>query len=565
MSDSKTPDEAPPESPIATSMQRAKRLSRSRLSPIWIVPLLAALIGAWMVWDNFSSRGPLIHLNMNSAEGIEAGKTQIKTRNVDVGRVEAVRLSDDLSHTVVTARMDSDAERMLNEETRFWVVKPRIGREGISGLNTVLSGAYIQLAPGSAESFQDTFDVLEQPPVAPPDAPGLRINLVSQVGNSLSAGDPVTYQGYTVGRVESTEFDPDDKEMRHRIFIQAPYDTLVSDTTRFWSSSGIDLQLNSEGVNVNLDSFETLISGGVTFGVPEDISSGNPARQNATYTLYNNEEAAREGTYDQYIEYVLLVDDTVRGLSRGAPVEYRGVRLGTVVAVPWHFTAPQPDTLAEFAIPVLIRIEPQRLESDADVNEEIDDHDVHERFEQMFDEYGLRATLKAGNLLTGALFVDLSFNDDVAPYEPVQFDGKNVFPTISGGFAQIEQKVSSLLDKLNGLEVEPILNGLNETLQTSQQTLDQVRDIAESINSLVSDPATQSLPSSVNDTLEELQRTLNGFSSGSSSYRQLNDTLEQLEVLMRDLQPVARTLSEKPNALIFNREVQTDPMPRAAQ
>ncbi|WP_342594608.1 intermembrane transport protein PqiB [Salinicola lusitanus] len=547
------------------SMQRAKRVSQSRLSPIWIVPLLAALIGAWMVWDNISSRGPLITLNMDNAEGIEAGKTLIKTRNVEVGHVEAVRLSDDLSHTVVTARMSNDAARMLNAETRFWVVKPRIGREGISGLNTVLSGAYIQLAPGKSDEAQDSFDVLEQPPVAPPDAPGLRINLVSQVGNSLSAGDPVTYQGYTVGRVESTDFDPDKREMRHRIFIQSPYDSLVTDTTRFWSSSGIDVQLDSEGVNVNLDSFETLISGGVTFGVPEDVTRGGPAKQDATYTLYNSEESAREGTYDQYIEYVLLVDDTVRGLSRGAPVEYRGVRVGTVVAVPWHFTAPQPDGLNQFAIPVLIRIEPQRLESGEDINKNIDDQEVRQRFEKMFKDLGLRATLKAGNLLTGALFVDLNFSQDADPYKPLTFDGKPVFPTVSGGFAQIEQKISNLLDKLNNLQVEPILDRLDQTMQTSQQTLEQVRQIAESVNAIVSDPATQQLPGSLNDTLQELQNTLNGFSAGSSGYRQLNDTLKQLEILMRDLQPVAKTLREQPNALIFDREVQTDPVPRAPQ
>ncbi|OLO08282.1 mammalian cell entry protein [Salinicola sp. MH3R3-1] len=547
------------------SMQRAKRVSQSRLSPIWIVPLLAALIGAWMVWDNFSSRGPLISLNMDNAEGIEAGKTLIKTRNVQVGHVEAVRLSDDLSHTVVTARMSNDASRMLNADTRFWVVKPRIGREGISGLNTVLSGAYIQLAPGKSDEAQDSFDVLEQPPVAPPDAPGLRINLVSQVGNSLSAGDPITYQGYTVGRVESTDFDPEKREMRHRIFIQSPYDSLVTDTTRFWSSSGIDVQLDSEGVNVNLDSFETLISGGVTFGVPEDVNRGDAAKQDATYTLYNNEESAREGTYDQYIEYVMLVDDTVRGLSRGAPVEYRGVRVGTVVSVPWHFTAPQPDSLTQFAIPILIRIEPQRLDSNQDVNKDVDDQEVRDRFETMFSEYGLRATLKAGNLLTGALFVDLNFDDDASAYKALKFDGKPVFPTVSGGFAQIEQKVSSLLDKLNNLQVEPILTRLDQTMQTSQQTLEQVRQIAESVNGIVSDPATQQLPSNINDTLKELQGTLDGFSSGSSGYRQLNDTLKQLEVLMRDLQPVAKTLSEKPNALIFDREVKTDPVPRAPQ
>ncbi|MCE3025854.1 intermembrane transport protein PqiB [Salinicola sp. DM10] len=549
---------------MSDSLQRAKRLSQSRLSPIWIVPLLAALIGAWMVWDNFSSRGPLVTLDMENAEGIEAGKTLIKTRNVEVGHVESVRLSDDLSHTVVTARMSSDAGRMLNSDTRFWVVKPRIGREGISGLGTVLSGAYIQLAPGKSDKYQDHFDVLDQPPVAPPDAPGLRINLVSQVGNSLSAGDPVTYQGYTVGRVESTDFDPEKREMRHRLFIQAPYDSLVTDTTRFWSASGIDVQLNSEGVSVNLDSFETLISGGVTFGVPEDVTQGNPAKQNATYTLYNSEESAREGTYDQYVDYVLLVDDTVRGLSRGAPVEYRGVRVGTVVSVPWHFTAPQPDSLSQFAIPVLIRIEPQRLESGEDINKKIDDQEVRERFEKMFKDLGLRATLKAGNLLTGALFVDLNFSDDAPAYKPMTFDGKPVFPTVSGGFAQIEQKVSNLLDKLNNLKVEPILSSLDKTMQTSQKTLEQVQQIAESVNAIVSDPATQQLPGSVNDTLEELQNTLNGFSSGSSGYRQLNDTLKQLEQLMRDLQPVARTLSEKPNALIFDREVQADPTPRAA-
>lgn len=386
---------------------------------------------------------------------------------------------------------------------------------------------------------------------------------MSQVGNSLSAGDPVTYQGYTVGRVENTEFDPDDREMRHRLFIQAPYDSLVTDTTRFWSSSGIDVQLNSEGVNVNLDSFETLISGGVTFGVPEDVAQGSPAKQGATYTLYNSEESAREGTYDQYIEYVLLVDDTVRGLSRGAPVEYRGVRIGTVVSVPWHFTAPQPDSLTQFAIPVLIRIEPQRLESAEEVNDDVNDQVIKNRFERMFKDYGLRATLKSGNLLTGALFVDVNFSHDAPPYEPLTFDGKPVFPTVSGGLAQIEQKVSNLLDKLNDLQVEPILSHLDKTMQTSQQTLEQVRQIAESVNTIVSDPATRQLPGSLNDTLEQLQDTLNGFSSGSSGYRQLNDTLKQLEVLMRDLQPVARTLSEQPNALIFDREVKTDPVPRA--
>ncbi|MDV6319105.1 intermembrane transport protein PqiB [Chromohalobacter sp. HP20-39] len=541
--------------------QRATRQYRRRLSPIWIVPLVAVLIGMWMLYDNFSGLGPTITLEMKNAEGIEAGKTLIKTRNVQVGRVEEVALSDDMSHTVITARMKPDTERMLNNETRFWVVKPRIDREGISGLGTVLSGAYIQLLPGSSDESQRNFDVLDQPPVAPPDAPGIRINLVSQVGSSLRTGDPITYQGFTVGRVENTEFDPQEKEMRHRLYIQSPYDVLVTDTTRFWVSSGIDLSLNSQGFQVNVESIESLIGGGVTFGVPEDVKMGQPAEPGATYQLFSDRESAREGTFDRYLDYVLLVDDTVRGLGKGDPVEYRGVRVGTVEAVPWRFSAPQPDTLNRFAIPVLIRIEPQRFD---DIQADFNADEWRERLQGMF-KHGLRATLKAGNLLTGALFVDLNFKEDPAAYQPLTFEGKQVFPTTSGGFAQIEQKVANLLDKLNELQVEPILDSLDKTLSTTQATMRQVNEIANSVDALLNDPATRQLPQNLNATLRQTRETLEGFSPGSQGYRELNDTLSRLESLMRDLQPFARTLSEEPNALIFESKDIPDPQPKAPQ
>lgn len=539
---------------------RAQRHVQSRISPIWIVPLVAVLIGLWLVYDNVSRRGPQITLEMPNAEGIEAGKTLIKTRNVEVGRVESVRLSDDLSHTVVTARMSQDAERMLNEGTRFWVVKPRIGREGISGLNTVLSGAYIQLQPGRSDEPKYHFKVLDQPPVAPPGAEGVRINLVSKLGSSLRVGDPVTYQGFTVGRVEDATFDPDDREMHHRLFIESPYDTLITEATRFWSASGIRVDLDSEGVSVQMESLEALVGGGVTFGIPEDIPPGPKAKPDSTYTLYADEESALQGTYNSNLEYVMLVDDTVRGLSKGSPVEYRGVRVGTVVSVPWHFTAPQPDSRQRFAIPVLIRIEPQRLTLD---NQPIDLDEWRQRFTRMFG-YGLRASLKNGNLLTGALFVDLNFDrDQRGEYQPETFEGKTVFPTTAGGFAQIEQKVSNLLDKLNELQVEPILDKLDKTMATSQATLEEVRQSAETLRKMLNDPATREIPGNLNATLEDLQRTINGLSPDSKAYRKLNDTLESIERLVRDLQPLADTLSEQPNALIFDRSGSQDPVPRA--
>ncbi|MCI0508805.1 paraquat-inducible protein B [Chromohalobacter marismortui] len=539
--------------------QRATRQHRRRLSPIWIVPLVAVLIGMWMLYDNLAGLGPTITLEMKNAEGIEAGKTLIKTRNVEVGRVEEVALSDDMSHTVITARMKPGTERMLNDETRFWVVKPRIDREGISGLGTVLSGAYIQLLPGNADASQRNFDVLDQPPVAPPDAPGIRINLVSQVGSSLRTGDPITYQGFTVGRVENTAFDPQEKEMRHRLYIQSPYDVLVTDTTRFWVSSGIDLNLNSQGFQVNVESIESLIGGGVTFGVPEDVKMGQPAEPGATYQLFSDRESAREGTFDRYLDYVLLVDDTVRGLGKGDPVEYRGVRVGTVEAVPWRFSAPQPDTLSRFAIPVLIRIEPQRFD---DIQADFNADEWRGRLRGMF-ENGLRATLKAGNLLTGALFVDLNFKEDSAAYKALTFEGKPVFPTTSGGFAQIEQKVANLLDKLNELKVDPILDSLDQTLATTQATMRKVNEIATSVETVLNDPATRQLPQNLNATLRQTRETLEGFAPGSQGYRELNDTLSRLESLMRDLQPIARTLSEEPNALIFDSQDTPDPQPKA--
>lgn len=542
---------------------RAQRRVQSRLSPIWIVPLVAIVIGLWLVYDNYAQRGPLITLEMPSAEGIEAGKTLIKTRNVEVGRVESVNLSEDLSHTVITARMSHDAERMLNKGSNFWVVKPRIGREGISGLGTVLSGAYIQLQPGRNDEPQYHFQVLENPPVAPPGAEGIRINLVSQIGNSLRVGDPITYQGFTVGRVEDATFDPEDREMRHRLFIESPYDVLITENTRFWKASGIDLSLDSQGFSINVESLETLLGGGVTFGIPEDVPMGTPAELDATYTLYADAESALQGTFNRYLEYVLLIDDTVRGLSSGAPVEYRGVRVGTVVNVPWHFTAPQPDTRQRFAIPVLIRIEPQRLGSVDNGDKPIALEEWRERFKKMFVDYGLRASLESGSLLTGALFVDLNFRDEVEEYTPETFENRPVFPTVSTGFAQIEQKVSNLLDKLNGLEIEPILDKLDQNLATSEATLDEVRATAESLHSLLSDPAIQEIPDNINASLRELQHTLQGVSPGSSAYGELTGTLESLEALLRDLRPVARTLRENPNALIFDQPGNPDPVPRA--
>jgi paraquat-inducible protein B len=334
---------------------------------------------------------------------------------------------------------------------------------------------------------------------------------------------------------------------------------LINSNTRFWSAKGINLELSSVGFEVNIASLEALISGGVTFGVLEDLPTLSD-QPNEIYHLFPDEEKARQGMFSDSLEYVLLVEDTVRGLTEGAPVEFRGIRVGTVKKVPWHFTSDERRIRDNFAIPVLITIEPQRLGG----KDKIDLENWKQRLQKAL-ENGLRASLKSGNLLTGALFVDLSLQTETATnYKAETFDGKPVIPTTPTGFAQIETKVSNLLDKLNSLQVEPILQGLDSNMDETQALLGEVRKLTQNVRQLVDNPELQKVPANLNQTLLELRDAIKGLSPESATYQGLNQTLQSLDKLLRELQPVARTLREQPNALIFNPPAKKDPQPPAA-
>lgn len=539
---------------------------QARISPIWIVPIVALLIGLWLIYDNYTKAGKQITLSMTNAEGIEAGKTKIKVRNVDIGQVEQVTLSEDLDHIEVIARITPKAEPMLVKDTQLWVVKPRIGLEGISGLNTVISGAYIELQPGKSEEETDQFSVLDQPPISPNGSKGVHVNLIGKVGNALRVGDPVAYQGLRVGRVVSAVFDPKQRQMQHELFIEHPYDVLVTENSRFWTTVGIDVKLDSEGFKANIPTVESLIAGGVSFGHAEDRPMGKPVKSETTFELYANEETARQQIYEQYMEYVLLVDDTVRGLSKGAPVEFRGLRIGTVISVPWKFNSPERKKEFRYAIPVLIHLEPGRLAE----NGKADLKEWKDRMHHML-QRGLHATLKSGNLITGSVFVDLNMDHRAkTAYRNERFEGLPVMPTSATGLAQIEQKLSDLLDKLNRLNVEPVLSGLDKNLQQSEKTMQEIRALSQQVNQLLNQPDVQQMPSNINQTMQdlratmlELRGTLKGLSPESPAYQELTNTLQRLDKALRDIQPLARTLNEQPNAILFDRKPGNDPVPLA--
>jgi paraquat-inducible protein B len=275
--------------------------------------------------------------------------------------VTEVKLSEDYDHILVKASIDKDAERMLREDTLFWVVKPRIGKEGISGLDTILSGSYIEMQPGNAQVEKLEFTVLDVPPVAPAGAEGLRIVLTHPKAGLLTVGDPVIYHGVTAGRVEKISFDVKQEKALYQLFIFQPYDELIRSATRFWINSGVDLQLNAEGVKVRFDSLESLLGGGVSFGIPEGESSGElVSKQLTQFRLFNDQQEVKEGLYDQHIEYVMIFEESLRGLNPGAPVEFRGLRIGSVEKIPL-FRLDLNDGFKSTALPVLIRIEPKRI------------------------------------------------------------------------------------------------------------------------------------------------------------------------------------------------------------
>ncbi|CAE6895571.1 intermembrane transport protein PqiB [Vibrio sp. B1FLJ16] len=532
-----------------------------QISSVWVIPILALAMGAWMLFQYINSTGPQITLQLPTAEGIEAGKTEIRALNVKVGVITEVTLSKNYDHIIAKAQMNKDAKRMLRDDTMFWVVKPRIGRDGVSGLETLLSGAYIQLQPGKSEQEKEEFKVLDVPPVAAPDAEGLRLVLTHREAGKLGVGDPVIYKGFTVGRVEKTSFDVETRQALYQLFLFKPYDSLVRTGTKFWLNSGVDLQLNTEGFELKFGSLESLLTGGVTFDAIPGMDSGEPLTKDMeSFRLYDDAKQLREGLYEEYIEFVMLFDESVRGLKAKAPVEYRGLRIGTVMRVPLRFPT-QEESFSVKRIPVLVRIELGRLYEHFHMDS-MEEH--RDKLKQQFAK-GLRATLKTGSLITGALYIDTDFYPDDKKYEPDEFLGLEVFPTMRGGFAQVQKQINDFLDKLNKLPMEDTLTSLNETLKTSERTLASAERVAISIDKLLNQNDTRQIPADIRQSLQQLQKTLDGYGPNSTMYNELESTLKELEKVMTEFKPVLKQLNDKPNALVFGEDEVSDPEPVRGQ
>ena len=529
-------------------------------SPVWIFPIVTALIGAWVLFYHYSHQGPQVTLITTNAEGIEGGKTTIKSRSVDVGIVESATLTDDLTHVEIKARLNSGMEKLLHKDSVFWVVKPQVGREGISGLGTLLSGAYIELQPGNKGSKLENYQLLDSPPLAPPDAKGIRVILDSKKAGQLSPGDPVLFRGYRVGSVETSTFDAQKRTISYQLFINAPNDRLVTSNVRFWKDSGIAVDLTSAGMRVEMGSLSTLFGGGVSFDVPEGLEQGEPVAQQSAFNLYDDQKSIQDSLYTDHIDYLMFFKDSIRGLQPGAPLEFRGIRLGTVSKVPFFSPNMRQVFNNDYRIPVLVRIEPERLKAQLG-----EDTDVGAHLEQLL-KRGLRASLKTGNLVTGALYVDLDFYPKEPPITGVrEFNGYQIIPTVSGGLAQIQQRLMEALDKINNLPLNPMIEQATNTLSESQRTMKHLQTTLDNMNKITSSQSMQDLPSDMQNTLRELNRSMQGFQPGSAAYNKMVADMQRLDQVLRELQPVLKTLNDKSNALVFEAKDKKDPEPKRAK
>ncbi len=536
--------------------------SGRKFSAVWIIPLVALVIGVWMVIYTYMTEGPTITIDFKTAEGLQADKTKVRLLNLEIGQVEHVVLREDSSGVRATVKLEPEARPRLREDTQFWVVRARVGAAGVSGLETLLAGAYIEMAPGSGAQGRREFVGLEVPPLTPLGAPGLRLVLFSDRAGSVSTGSAVLFQGYKVGRVEAMQFDTDRQQVRYDIFIDAPFHELVHSATRFWDISGVSINASASGIEVNMGSMETILLGGVGFDTPPNLPAGNTVEQGAEFKLYSTYKDILKNPYRHGTHYVVSFKQSLRGLVPGAPVEFRGIKVGRVERILLKETASRGlRGESDLPISVLIYLEPGRLEiPDSEASVAL----IRNNIEQDV-RHGLRATLETGNLLTGSQLISLDYYPDEAPAEVGQFEQYATIPTIETGVGLLETQVSDLLKKLNALPLEQTVAGTNETLDQADAALVSMTTALDSINIILQSNGTKALSGELVTTLRVLRGVLDGFSENAEPYQNLNASLKSLDATLANLRSLTRQLSEKPNSMIFPTRPEKDPIPGASR
>ncbi|TCW76293.1 mammalian cell entry protein [Burkholderia sp. SRS-46] len=517
------PDQPPPQDPAISTK------SGWLPSLVWLVPLIAALIGIGLVIKSVRERGPEITITFHSAEGLEPGKTQVKYKDVEIGMVKAITLSKDLTRVLVDVQLKKESEDFAVKGSRFWIVRPRVGATGVSGLGTLLSGAYIGVDAGRSADSQTEFTGLETPPAVTGDQKGAQYVLRGDSLGSVDIGSPVYYRRVQVGQVVGFSLDKDGTGVTFNVFVNAPYDQYVGTNARWWQASGVDLRLDSSGLKLNTQSLATVILGGIAFQTPPNQAAGATAPNNTTFHLAADETDAMRDPDGPPLQVVMDFNQSLRGLAVGAPVDFRGIVLGEVTNIGIDYDPKAKN----FTMPVTMNLYPERLGRRFRDTIESKGEPARREIVERLVTRGLRGQLRTGNLLTSQLYVALDF----FPKAPAaKFDAKRVpleLPTVPNELEELQVQVADIAKKLDKVPFEQIGKNLNSTLanadrlfkQLDTQVAPEARDTltaAKQTFSAAEATLQQDSPlqSDVRGALKELTRTLQSLNA-------LSDYLER--------------------------------------
>lgn len=509
-------------------------------SMIWLIPLIAALVGIGLVARILLERGPEIVLSFKTAEGLEAGKTAVKYKDVQIGMVESLGLASDRSHVQVTVRLNKDAEAFTAQDTRYWVVRPRLDTSGISGLGTLLSGAYIGADAGVDETRATEFTGHEVRPSVTSDASGQQYLMRANNIGSLDVGSPVYYRQIRVGQVVAYELDDDGRGVTLRVFINTPYVKFVGTNTRFWHASGLDMQINASGLTLRTQSLATILLGGIAFGAPED-EMGSAAPENTAFTLAGDEAFAMKQADGTVQNMVLFFDQSLRGLSPGAPVDFRGVVIGEVKSVGAEFDRDE----RAFRMPVMIQIYPDRLRRQGAKTQK-DSPAQQQALTKLMIGKGLRAQLRTGNLLTGQLYVAIDFFPNLASTKVDLQKSPLELPTVPSSLNELQSQVQDIAAKINKLPLEEISANLLTTMAALNKTLAGAEQLTQTLNNDVS-PEITAVMKDARKAIRSAEQTL---AQDSPLQQDMRQTLQELTRAAGSIRTLTDYLERHPDALL---------------
>jgi paraquat-inducible protein B len=531
-----TQDERPEPGAIKTS-------GRWSVSLVWIVPIIALLVGISLVVHNRMQAGPEITITFKTGEGLVADKTQVKYRNVVIGHVSRVELSEDQKSVAATVELVRQAGSFIREDAKYWVVRPRIGAGGVSGIDTLLSGAFIGADSGVSERTTRQFIGLETPPPITYGEPGKRFTLATRNLASLEIGSPVYYHKIPVGQVVGYALDKDGKGVDVEVFINAPNDAYVTRNTRFWNASGIEVGVSANGFNVKTESLSAVLIGGVAFGAPEYGLASPVAAEGDRFDLFSDEQTALAPPPGKAQYLSLRFNQALRGLKVDAPVEFQGVEIGKVVSVNLDFDL----KTSTFPIIVGIVIYPESLGEAHTKMLKLLNHDPNDleggiHIIGNFVEHGLRAQARSGNLLTGQLYISLDFYPKA---EKVAFDPSArpvMLPTVPGSLELLQEQLQAVVEKISRLPLDRIANNLDGSLNELRNGLKQFNG--------------QTLPG-IRVTLDDVRKTLKSANStlaeDSPQREQLGEAIDELGRMSRSLRDLSDYLGRHPESLIRGR------------